>query len=371
MKIIIAYASAGSGHFKAAEAVYDHLKECCSGTDIKIVDILWKTNFLFRGSYTCGYSFLIKFAPLAWLLGFLITGNKFLRPLTKPIAAFLNRFNTNDFSEFLIRENPEYVISTHFLPSEVAAALKKSGKINSKLITIITDFGVHPFWISSDADLYIVASEFTKEELKKLNIAQDKVKIFGIPIGEKFLRKYDRAELCAKFGIDKSKFTVLMMTGSFGIGPLEEIAEELCEEVQILVICANNKKLFIRLKNKNLANVNVFGFVDNAQELMAVSDVIITKPGGSTISEILAMELVPVFISAIPGQEAINVSALKRYGIGLSPKGIKGIKQAVLDFRDDPDKLNLIRENIRKIKKPDCVKEICGVVCKGSPGPAN
>jgi processive 1,2-diacylglycerol beta-glucosyltransferase len=368
MKIIVTYASAGAGHFKAAEAVYNYIKEHCPDINVQIIDALNKASALFKISYTFGYSLLVTRLKFLWWLAFWITDSRPLRPFTGPIASAINRLNTPRFARFLIEENPDVIISTHFLPSQIISRLKKSEKIKSRLVTIITDFGVHSFWISPLTDIFIVASQFSKAELISKGIAGDRIKDFGIPVHSKFLMQYDRGGLCKKFSIDENKFTVLIMTGSFGLGPLEKIVDALYRDVQVLVVCAANKRLYARLQKRGLANVRVFGFIDNPEELMAVSDMIITKPGGLTISEVMGTGLVPVFISAIPGQEAANVEALKRYGIGLCAASIEDIKNIVLDFRDHRDKLEMIKDKIKKLKKPDCLKEICNVVCQGGSG---
>jgi len=368
MKIIVVHASAGAGHSKAAEAIYHYLKEYCPDTKAYIVDILDKTNPFFRFSYKYGYSFLVSHVPMLWSLSFWITYFKILRPFTRPIASFLNRLSTKKFAEFLIRENPDCVISTHFLSSEISAFLKIKQKIKSRVVTVITDFGVHPFWVSYGTDLYIVASEFTKQKLLEQGISQDLIRVFGIPVDTKFLKEFNKDELLAKFNLDRHKFTILVVTGSFGTGPIQEITEALYQEVQIIVVCANNKKLFEKLSSKNYPNVRVFGFIDNIQELMFVSDAIITKPGGLGISESLVMELFPIFIAAIAGQETENIKALAKYGLAREAANIHLIKETVLDLRGHPEKLSSIKEAIRNVKKPFAVKDICDAVCQGSSG---
>ena len=363
MKIIVAYASAGAGHTRAAEAIYKYLKGYYPQAEIKIVDVLEKSNRLFRDSYLGGYRFLIRQAIMLWHFAFWITSFKYLRKTSRLIASGLNQFSTLAFASFLERENPDFLISTHFLPSEISAGLKLRGKIKAKIITVITDFGVHPFWISPGTDIYIVASEITKSLLVKEGVLEKKISVLGIPTDEKFLKSYSRQAIAKKIGIAPDKFTVLLMTGSFGIGPLEEIAEALHEEVQLLVVCASNRNLYQNLQKKNLANVKTFGFIQNPEELMAASDLIITKPGGLSISEILCMELPPIFISAIPGQEMENQEILRNYGVGLFLKTIPEIKFTVMDLKNHPEKLNSIRESIRKIKKPHTLEEIRDVVC--------
>jgi len=362
MRVLITYASAGAGHRRVAEAVHNYLKECRPDINLEMVDILAKTGVSFRFAYTKGYNFLIRQTAPLWYFAFWLTEIKVFRTLTRFVADIINRVNTRAFAAYLAAENPDYIISTHFLPSEIACRLKLRNKISSKVVTIITDFGVHPFWIAKGTDLYIAASDFTRNALLAEGVPEERIRVFGLPSDAKFLQQFNRVALSAKLGITPTTFTVLLMTGSFGIGPLEDIARLIYRDIQVLIVCAGNKKLFERLKKINLPNVKVFGYINNTEELMAVSDMIVTKPGGSTIAEILNMELVPVFISAIPGQEEMNVSALKQSGIGLVPKNFKEASNLILDFKSHPEELQEIRNRIKKIKRPLSCEEISGVI---------
>ncbi|MFA5287690.1 MAG: glycosyltransferase [Candidatus Omnitrophota bacterium] len=362
MRVLIVYASSGAGHRRAAEAIYDYLKDNHTDLGVKIIDVLDKTNALFRFDYTFGYSFLVKYAVALWRFAFWLTEFKLFRFLSSPIATFVNNINSISFIRYLIRKNPDVIISTHFLSADIAALLKRNKKIKSKLITVITDFGVHPYWIAEGTDLYVVASDFTRERLLKEGVSPERIKVFGLPFHPKFLKQFDRITLARKIGINPDKFTVLLMTGSEGIGPLEKIAEFLSSDLQVLVVCASNERLHRRLLKKNIPNVKVFGFIENAEELMAVSDCIVTKAGGSTIAEVINMDLAPIFISMIPGQESANVEALRRLGVGLVPKNICQLKEMVMELKNNPDKLNLMKERLEEIKKPLACQEIAGVI---------
>lgn len=361
-KVIISYASAGAGHFKAAQAIYDYLKKERPDLEVKMVDALMKSGIFFRQSYIFGYPLLVKYLQWIWRFLFWLTHIKFLRPVTRGIVSFANRIATKRFADFLINENPDFIVSTHFLTSEISAHLKKTGRINSHLVTVITDFGMHPFWLSKETDLYIVSSATTCELLIGEGIEPERIKCFGIPVGTEFWQHYSKERFLKKFNLKEDKFNVLIVTGSFGIGPIEKIIKVLYKEVQILVVCARNHKLYRKLKNKNYPNCLVLGFVDNIQELMAVSDVIITKPGGMSISESLVMGLIPIFISPIPGQETENVEVLKRQGIGIYPKGIAGIKNIVLELKQNPDKLTRLKQDISAFIKPYAVRDISDVI---------
>jgi processive 1,2-diacylglycerol beta-glucosyltransferase len=368
VKILITYASTGAGHFKAAEALYNYLKENSPETDLKLVDVLYWTNALFRFFYAGGYSFLIRHVLLLWKLVFWLTDFKSSRNLVRQIVCLINQLNTKGFVRLLTKEQFDYVISCHFLPAEICAYSKRTKKINSRLITVITDFGVHGFWVSKGTDIYVVATESTKSQLVMKGVAQDIIKVFGIPIDARFHQQYDLDVLQKKFNADKNKFKILIVTGSFGIGPIEKIVGLLYRYVQIFVVCAENKRLYKRLKNRNYPNVFIFGFIDYIPELMSISDIIITKPGGMTIAESLAKDLFPIFIMSIPGQETSNIKILSQYGIGLYAKDACLVKDAILDYKNNPDKFELMKQNISKIKKLDSAREICRVVCQCSAG---
>lgn len=369
MKIIIAYASAGIGHRQAAAALHNYFNENYKHAKVITVDALDKTNRLFKHTYRRGYLFMVHHCLWLWAAGFWLTYAQRLRPLTRPFTFALHLLNSGNFIRFLIQENPDCIISTHFLPSQISAYYKRKCSSHCKIITVITDFGVHPFWIAEGTDLYFAASDFTKKEVIRNGVSEVRVKVSGIPVDLKFLQRMERLKVCEKLGIDKDKFTVLLITGSFGIGPIEKITDLLCRDAQVLAVCANNKRLLLKLKSRDYPNTKVFGFVHNVEELMSASDMLITKPGGLTISEALNMELVPVFISPIPGQETFNAMVLRRAGIGFNPKNIGEIKDIVLDFKNHPQKLQNLKEIIRKIKPSFAAKEICDAVCKSSLGP--
>ena len=367
MKIIISYASAGAGHFKAAEAIYNYIKGKNTDYDLSLIDILDKTPGLFRFFYKRGYSFMVRYAVYLWWFAFWVTEFRPLRFITRAIAKFLNKLSTASFAGDLIKENPDLIISTHFLPSEIAASLKKNNRIASKVVTVVTDFDVHPFWISPGTDFYVTASGLAGKTLAREGVNPEKIKEYGIPVDPKFLKNEDREEIKRNLGLVTDKFTVLLMTGSFGFGPLEEIVRVLSPEIQVIVVCASNERLYRRLISKDLPSVKVYGFVDNGQELMAASDVIITKPGGLSISEILCKELAPIFICVIPGQEAYNVRALSEYGVGVRPKSAEDIRRIIIDYRNNPEKLEAVRKNIRKVRKPDTLGEIYNAIRPGGP----
>ncbi|MFC1804535.1 glycosyltransferase [Candidatus Omnitrophota bacterium] len=367
MKIFILYASAGAGHRRAAEAIYDYFGSQDPDLQLKLVDSLEFAHPIFRIGYASGYSFLVSHLPHLWSLFFKFTCLHLPRSFVESVRSIVNRMSAQCLIRLLIRENPDCIISTHFLPSKVAAYLKRKSLIRSKLFTVITDYILHPFWLAEGTDTYIVPCSLTKDELRLAGVKNEMVKDIGIPIDIKFSKQYQKDEVRARLGLKKKKFSVLISTSAFGIGPIEKLVEALHRDVQLMVVCGRNTQLFSRLDELEYSNVRLFTFVDNIEELMAASDLVITKPGGLTISELLAMELPPIFVSVIPGQEEDNLRALKNYGVGIKEKDPQRVSNIVLEYRSSLEKLNRAKEDLSRIKKPFAVRELYNVVCQSSP----
>ncbi|HRZ39550.1 MAG TPA: glycosyltransferase [Candidatus Omnitrophota bacterium] len=355
MKILVVYATAGAGHKKAAEALYDGLKG--SGHDVVYLDVLKYTNAFYHYSYVQGYTFLVKHLPVVWAAFFGLLDLPWMRPVLVDFRRFYNAVNARAFHDYLRKEQFDCIFSTHFLPNEVAAYLKRTGQIHSKLICCVTDFDVHRIWISKGIDRYAVASPYTREKIISLGVDAQNVHVTGIPVNQKFSRNKNRAELKQKMGLKDGMFTVLMATGSFGFGPIEEVASRL-QGLQVLVVCGHNKALYQRMKSRNLPDVVVYGLVDNMDELMAVSDAMITKPGGLSISEALVTGLPLIFFSAIPGQEEHNVRVLARQGVGVSHCPIENMAAVLRAYQSDPQQFQDAQSKAKALGKPDAVKDI-------------
>lgn len=332
-KVFFVYTSAGAGHQKAAEAIYQYFKDNHPGCELKIIDLLDYAPVFFRLLYSKGYILLISKFPWLWYLLYRIAfffANNFL-------VAYADYLMASDFIKLLIREKPDIVVSTHFLTSSILTVFKKKNPAQEiKLVSIITDYNLHPLWLGEGVYLYVAACDFVREELLRRSVMPDKIRVCGIPATEKFYRPQDRREIAQKLGVDPAAFTVLIITGAVGIGPIEEIVMALSGEVQLLVVCGKNKILYRRLTGLNLSLVRPFPLIDYVDELMSVSDVVVTKAGGLTITESLAKKLPMVFFSNIPGLESSNARVLQENGCAFNTAGIEEIKQRVLSLKNNP-----------------------------------
>ncbi|MCA9401100.1 MAG: UDP-N-acetylglucosamine 2-epimerase, partial [Candidatus Omnitrophica bacterium] len=327
-----------------------------------IQDVLDLTNPTFKKMYRETYAFLIT--KLAWLWGFMFALLDV--PLLQPAVLFARRVynacNTQAFVKYLEEEQFDVIITTHFMPVEVVSALKRKGQVAVKLICVITDYDVHRIWLGDGVDMYCCACEVTKNRLIQFHVPKEKIAMTGIPTDEKFSHQQDISELKSKIGLASDRFTVLMATGSFGIGPIEEVLQELVEGFQVMVICGRNEALFNTLHPKFGTRAKIYQHVDNMDELMKASDAMVTKPGGLSISEALVTGLPLIFFHPIPGQETNNIAVLRMFDVGMATSSIKDIVTELRSLKDSVDLYQRKKEATLRLARPNAAREICGLI---------
>ncbi|MEA3328477.1 MAG: glycosyltransferase [Candidatus Omnitrophota bacterium] len=364
-KILITYASAGAGHKRAAEAAAGALRKKYKDVKIELWDILDYSSFLFQKTYSAIYLFAITYMPLIWGMVYLVLDNPVIYFIISPLRRLINKLNSRRFVQFLGQLDPDVVISTHFYSSEVIAHQRRNNRYRGRLISVITDFRTHSFWLARGIDKFVVAVQSTKKELIKKGIDQNKIEVLGIPIGHAFGEPKNKDLLLEKLGLQKGLFTILVVSGGLGVGPIEELVAELeglSRPAQLIIVCGNNKPLYQKLSNKQLKIPGkVYGFSRNMHELMAVSDVIVGKSGGLTSSECLASNSPLIIVAPVPGQETRNCDVLAGEKAVLKIKKAGEIRGLVIELLDNPQELDRIKENIRRIAKPNSALDLAGL----------
>lgn len=371
MKVLIVYAKAGAGHKRAAEAVFSAFKRRGEDKDVALIDCLDYTNSWFKNLYPSFYIFLVRFLSPVWAAVYYSLDNRSFYSLIRPFRRINNHLVSQKFVGYLKRERPKVVISTQFFASEVVAALKRKKQLDATLISVVTDFGAHTFWESVDVDIFIVASEDTKRDLLSRNIPEEKIKVLGIPIEPPLLKEFNQAQLRDGLGLDRNLFTVLIVGGGFGVGPIKELvysldglSDEIRDRVQLIVVCSRNKKLYGEIKGiapELKVNSKVFGFVPDLYKMMKASEVIISKSGGLTTAEALASGLPMVIISPIPGQESKNCDLIVKNGAAIRINRPIEINKAIEELINTPDKLEKMRQNCLALARPNSADDIAAL----------
>ena len=364
-KILIVYATAGIGHKKAAIAVkkaYDEMN--LPGVEVTLIDALDYTNDFFRWSYLQAYLLMVNKLPTFWGLSYYLTDIPFVDLFVSYIRRVNNWANSKKLVNYIRDSKPDVIISTHFFASEVIADLKQKSLVLSKLVTIVTDFRLHAWWVCEGTDAYIVASEDTRIDLESRKVDPAKIKVMGIPIEPIFSKQLDRPKIFKETGLRDDIFTLLVIGGGFGVGPIEGIVKVIAQiqkELQTVVVCGHNEELVRKiqaLKDELKLNLKVLGFIDNVYEYMDISDILISKSGGITVSESLAKEIPLIVISPILGQETGNCAFLVRNNAAVKVDKLGDLGPALESLMSDPVKLDKMKEAIKKIGKPHAAYDV-------------
>ncbi len=366
-KVILLYASAGHGHEKAAQAVLEAAQELAPGQAAGSFDTLEIIPPFWGSLYRASYYFMIRRAPWLWGFFYHLTDLGLVHHVTRRLRRFVNSTAGKPLERFIHKENPSVIISTHFLSTEVASYLKRKGRIDSKLITVVTDYLPHYFWVEKGVDLYVVGIAETKEGLIKRGVPEAKIRVLGIPVEKKFLATLSRQTVCQKLRLLSDVFTVLVTSGGAGIGAIQKIALgiiALKKSIQVIVVCGTNQWLYDRLKHDSIDNplLQVFRFVTNMEELMEASDLVVGKAGGLTITESFVKDKPVILFRSVPGQETRNAACVAGHGAGFVTHSIREVVEKVSEFYQSPEKLKSMKENVRQFARPNAAADIVRLV---------
>ena len=364
-KILIVYATAGIGHKKASIAVKKAYEEMnLPGAEVTMIDALDYTNDFFKWSYLQAYLTMVNKLPTFWGLSYYLTDNPFVDLFVSGLRRLNNWANSKKLVKLILDMKPDVVISTHFFASEVIADMKKKGVTNTRLVTVITDFRVHAWWIAEGTDYYVVASDDVKRELEHRKIDASIIRVMGIPVEPILSKQLDRKKIFSATGLKDDMFTILVIGGGFGVGPIEGIVKvmgQVKKNIQGVVVCGRNEELvktIERLRDELKLNIKVTGFIDNVYDYMEVSDILISKSGGITVSESLAKDIPMVVISPIIGQETANCNFLVRNKAAVKVGGLDDLKPALEGLMSNPAAVYDMKEAIKKIRKPNAAYDV-------------
>ena len=352
-KIIILSASTGGGHNQAANSLASHFN--ARGTEVKIIDFLQikgKTiERLFVGSYSLMYSNL----PKVYSGLYSLTNNQ----LSINMSSFVLKAFESEIYRILIKENPQLIIATHPLIVHTICRLKEKKRIAVPFISVITDFKAHSFYLNSNVDAYITGSEYTRMDLIHKGIRQDKIFTYGLPIKPDFLSKKEVKRM-------NEGFTILLMGGSTGHSAMEDVLRRIicCRNaLEIIMVCGTNKTLFTKIKHNYPSRIGnkkilVLGYTDKVSALMDEADLLISKPGGLTVSEAISKTLPMIIPFMLPGQEQENAVFLAETGCARVIDKVHTLHSEIDTLIDNPSYLLSMKQKIHDLTSGYCIDDI-------------
>jgi len=356
-RLLVLYASAGAGHKQAAAALRK-IAQSNSTAEVVDVDILDYTPPYFKKFYIGSYLEIVKRMPELW--GYLYDRSyKFKRPtLTTRLHHAAGHLHLSRLAKYARELKPDALVFTHFLGWGAMGKLKQNKQLNIPFFCVVTDFAIHSLWINKHVDKYYVASEGEKRVLKRHGYKDKQIMVSGIPVAPAFATMPSKANLRRKLKLKPSMPMVLLISGRYNLEGYEHLLasfKDAKHKLQLIVLAGRNKKL--KQKLSSIARgikmpVKVHGMVDNMHELMAASDIVISKPGGLTTSEVLASKTLMAVIDPIPGQEQRNSDYLLEAGVAIRIHDMENGGQKIADLLYNKRRLRIMRNHLKWVSHP-------------------
>ncbi len=360
--LLVLYCSAGGGHQRVGEAIAQEWKARTGGRAEILNYFARFVNPLFDAVTTFCYFQAVQYAPKVCgrfydLMGRIHPDSRFRRAI--------NRTGMRRFERYLARERPDVVCCVHWTFAGTMSDLRGQGRTPVPCLTVITDYVSHAEWLHPHVDRYCVPHALMRDGLLAHGIPPERIAVSGIPIRRQFQQPHDRDAVRTRLGLVPGVPVVLVMAGAFAmLGSVDDLVQVLARfprPVQALVVCGHAPRLADRVRAAAASSrhrFHVFGYVDNVAELMAASDLLITKAGGVTVSEALAMHLPMLVYGSIPGQEDSNTEFLVTHGAALAPRTLAEVHHALEALCADPESLARMRRAAARLGRPDAAEAV-------------
>ena len=367
--------SAGAGHVRAAEALQATAEATFPDLRVVHIDLMDLVPKLFRRVYAESYTPMVEHHPALWGYLYAEADKRKIDSALDRLRTALERLNTQKLKQVLREIEPDDVICTHFLPAELFSRWRRKRLWKKPVWVVITDFDVHMLWVYRNISGYCVAAEEIAWRLRDRDVGDARVEVTGIPVMPAFSERLDR-ELCAReCGVDPHVTTLLLMSGGSGVIPIHRLAQRVLshrKDLQVIGLAGKNKRLLESLQEvarEFPGRLLPVPFTRSVERLMAISDLVITKSGGLTTSECLAMGLPMLVFSPIPGQEERNADFLLEHGAALKAYDGAGLEFKLRELLQDPSRLETMRANARRLGRPNAAEAILRVVSNSAAQP--
>lgn len=363
-RLLFLYMVPNTGHQKAADAIIAAVQTMDGRTACVGVDVATNAYPVISGVFNKMYLRMLQHAPVVWDY---LYDNPDVEALTRDARGLLTLASSFRTRKLIDKHRPAAVICTQAVAATAMAAEKKRGYLKAPLVGVVTDFGVHSYWIHHEIDLYLVGHANVRDEMVKRGVPAEKVRITGIPVHPRFAEIVSRSEARRRIGVPEKGKAILMMGGSRGLGLMDEMLETAVAGAptwHLLVVCGHNRSFHRRATAfaRKHRRVRAFGYVKDTSVLMSAADVVITKPGGLTCSEALAKGLPLILTNPIPGQEERNVDLLVRSNVASVARTPDELGAQMRLLRERPTALRERQESARTISRPRAASEAARLI---------
>lgn len=363
--ILVLHASLGTGHTSAANALGDAYRRF-PDVHVSVFDVLDYTNEITRAALQTFYLQTSEKAPSLYKVLYEATegakpddtfsGDKLMSFFSPPFF--------NDLQKLIKRTTPDIIISTHTLAVQVVDHLVKRGEYEGLHYAVITDFVAHRTWMAKNVDAYFVPSELTREILAQRGVPRETMFVTGIPVHLEITEPKDMHDMRAKHFLAGAIPIVTLFGGGIPAPRVRRMVTHLLKGThlcELVVVAGRNQELAAALEDLTsgeFVRLQKFGKIDFVDDLIAASDIVITKAGGLIVSEILARSTPMIIIDPIAGQEEWNADYIAGAGAGIQLRMPEMVPAAIDFLLTQPARIAAMGVQARLIGHPHAAMDI-------------
>lgn len=358
-RVLLLTGSYGNGHLQVVRTIARQFQE--TGIHrLAVVDLFAEahpfitklTRYLYIKSFTVGKQVYGKFYYSSQHMDH-----------SDLMAKWLNAFGSYKLAEIIANFQPDIIINT--FPMLTVPVYKARTGSRIPTYNILTDYGLHNRWTHPLVDRYYVASDRLKAIMTDRGIPAESVVVSGIPVDVDFERAADRDMLCREQGLDPNKEYIVIMAGAYGVlQNTDRIVNELAHDDArgLVIVCGHNRKLKQKLDGAfgHMPNVRILGYVHQMDKLMKIASVMVTKPGGITLTEALHTRLPLVLYRPVPGQEQENALYFQEEGAAILVNDIDSLIRATRTVLGGNDQYKrALKQNMARLCQLQSAERIC------------
>lgn len=368
-RILILYASLGSGHISAAKALqeaFSHFPD----VEVQIEDALKHANPILRETLTTLYERLSERVPQLYRVIYegsdvedleaSMGDNLLFAKIERPFLKDLERF---------VKDNPsDAIICVQQIPSRLLQLLDREGELPQPHYVVVTDVMAHSTWINPGVEGYFLPSDLTAEVLVQRGVDPDLVHVTGIPIKLEITQPKSKHDMRVRHDLPLDKPVITLFGGGLQTKRVRLVVTKLLEsstEALLVLVAGRNETLLEKLEDLTDGShlkLRKLGSIDYVDDLVVASDLVITKAGGLITSEILARGTPMVIMDPFPGQEEWNADAVATMGAGVQLRLPEMVAPAVTHLLNQPDQLTFMSQQSQKVGQPRAAFKIAEII---------
>ncbi len=364
-RILVLYASLGSGHISAANALcaaFEHFPDI----EVQAEDALAHASPIYRGLVTRTYEQLSENAPLLYKAFYEGSDVDDLeKSLEHNLAwAKLERLFFRQLGQRIREVEPDAIVCVQQIPSRLLQLLDQEDEILSPQYVVVTDAVVHSTWINHGVNGYFLPNTVSQRMLIERGIDPSLLHVTGIPVRLEVMEPKDKQTVRQRHQLPSDRPIVTLFGGGISPRRVRTMVQDLLDSSQpsLLVVAAGRNEDLLEalaeLSSNDVVTLQKLGQIDYVDDLMVASDLIISKAGGLITSEILARGIPLVIVDPIPGQEEENADVIAASGAGIQLRLPEMVAPAVQFLLDHPERLAEMHQWAKALGKPDAALQI-------------